>query len=88
MQLNPNETSLTIRIDIQNETFVGDVVTITDLEDIIYMDGISTGITEVNATATNLQPDSEYWLNLYTIVGLGTDVMDEFVSQTFTVCKW
>ena len=83
MQLNPNESSFTIRIDIQNDTFVGAVVPIDDIPNIIF----GMPVTQINATIPNLQQDSAYQLIVYAIVNFELDTMDEFVAEMRTLSE-
>ena len=85
MQLNPNESDFTIRIDIQNETFVGAVVSINDIEQILF--GGVMPPTQINVVTPNLQPDSVYQLLVYAIVNLGLDVMSESVTEMRTLSE-
>ena len=85
MQLNPNESEFTVRIDIRNDTFVDAVVSIDDIRDVIF--GRMTPVTQINATMPNLQPDSKYELVLYAIVDLELDTMRESVAEIRTLSE-
>lgn len=85
MQLNPNESSFTIRIDIQNETFVGEVVSINDIDQILF--GGSMTPTQIDAVTPDLQPDSAYQLIVYAIVDFKLDTMRESVTEMRTLSE-
>ena len=86
MQLNPNESSFTIRIDIQNETFVGEVVSINDIDEILFGGG-GMRPTQINAVTPDLQLDSAYQLLVYAIVDFQLDTMRESVAEMRTLSE-